>query len=186
MSRQRDQMFPGNTGMRMHCGRVTRAVVIDHGVVRRIRHFHAHSRTRAPAAAVHLKCERKGRAVFHGDTADDRASVLGRHDVEIRGAEDRLGRRPSHHLIGGNQTSAGKAEIALTAIEGFLGFLKVLPLPVSAVEIWMDLLRRQPVTGADIFDLQLVAVMLANKVKCIYTYNGSDFQPFPELIVKEP
>jgi predicted nucleic acid-binding protein len=75
---------------------------------------------------------------------------------------------------------------ALTAIEGFPGFLKVLPVPVSAVESWMNLLRQRPVTGADIFDLQLIAVMFTNKVTTIYTYNRADFQPFPELTVKEP
>lgn len=83
-------------------------------------------------------------------------------------------------------TVARSSSEALVAIEGFLGFLKVLPIPAGAVQNWLDLLRRRPVTGADIFDLQLVAVMLANNVKSIYTYNGSDFQPFPELVVREP
>jgi hypothetical protein len=50
----------------------------------------------------------------------------------------------------------------------------------------MDLLRRRPVTGADIFDLQLVAVMLANDVKRIYTFNAGDFEPFAELTVQQP
>jgi predicted nucleic acid-binding protein len=58
--------------------------------------------------------------------------------------------------------------------------------PVQAVEGWMDLLRRLPVTGADIFDLQLVAVMLANNVNRIYTFNASDFEPFSELSVMQP
>jgi len=54
---------------------------------------------------------------------------------------------------------------ALAAITAFLAFLQVPPVPARAVEGWMDLLRRRPVTGADIFDLQLGAVMLANDVK---------------------
>ncbi len=83
-------------------------------------------------------------------------------------------------------TVARSSADALAAIEGFLAFLVVLPIPVNAVESWMDLLRRRPVTGADIFDLQLIAVMLANNVKSIYTWNTSDFQPFPELAVREP
>jgi predicted nucleic acid-binding protein len=83
-------------------------------------------------------------------------------------------------------TVARSSAEALAAIEGFLGFLTVLPIPVSAVSNWLNLLRRRPVTGADVFDLQLVAVMLASGVRRIYTYNASDFQPFPELIVREP
>ena len=35
----------------------------------------------------------------------------------------------------------------------------------------MDLLTTRRVTGSDIFDLQLVAVMLANNINQIYTYN---------------
>lgn len=75
---------------------------------------------------------------------------------------------------------------ALQAITGFLAFLHVLPIPARAVEGWMDLLRRRPVTGADVFDLQLVATMLANDVSRIYTYNGADFAAFPELAVITP
>jgi hypothetical protein len=69
---------------------------------------------------------------------------------------------------------------------GFLAFLHVLPIPARAVEGWMDLLRRQPVTGADVFDLQLAATMLANGVSRIYTFNGADFAVFPELTVLQP
>lgn len=75
---------------------------------------------------------------------------------------------------------------ALYAITGFLAFLHVLPIPARAVESWMDLLRRRPVTGADVFDLQLVATMLANGVSRIYTFNGADFAAFPELAVITP
>jgi hypothetical protein len=48
------------------------------------------------------------------------------------------------------------------------------------------LLRRRPVTGGEVFDLQLVAVMLANDVKRVYTFNTSDFDAFTELTVQEP
>ncbi len=60
---------------------------------------------------------------------------------------------------------------AFAAVDSFLGFLEVLPVPASAVDGWMGLLRRRTVIGADIFDLQLVAVMLANRVTTIYTWN---------------
>ena len=39
---------------------------------------------------------------------------------------------------------------AIAAIVGLLSFLHVLPTPARAVEGWLDLLRRRPVTGADV------------------------------------
>jgi hypothetical protein len=45
-----------------------------------------------------------------------------------------------------------------------LAFLHVLPIPARAVEGWLDLLRRFPVIGGDIFDLQIVATMQANGI----------------------
>jgi predicted nucleic acid-binding protein len=83
-------------------------------------------------------------------------------------------------------TVARSSTEAVAAITGFLAFLQVLPIPARAVEGWMDLLTRRPVIGADVFDLQLVAVMLANDVKRIYTFNAVDFQPFSELTVEKP
>ncbi|HUI54736.1 MAG TPA: PIN domain-containing protein [Bryobacteraceae bacterium] len=53
---------------------------------------------------------------------------------------------------------------AIEAISSLLAFLHLLPVPTRAVEGWLDLLRRHPVTGGDIFDLQVVATMLANNV----------------------
>jgi len=75
---------------------------------------------------------------------------------------------------------------AIGAISRLLAFLHVLPIPACAVEGWMDLLRRRPVTGGDVFDLQLVATMLANDVQRIYTFNAKDFALFPELAVVTP
>lgn len=75
---------------------------------------------------------------------------------------------------------------AAEAIASMLDFLRVLPVPASAVEGWLELLRRHPVTGGDVFDLQIVAAMLANDVKTIYTFNGGDFTAFSELAVHEP
>jgi predicted nucleic acid-binding protein len=46
---------------------------------------------------------------------------------------------------------------ALTAISDMPGFLRVLPVPVTAVDKLMALLRRRPVTGGEIFDLQAFA-----------------------------
>ena len=75
---------------------------------------------------------------------------------------------------------------AVNAISGLLAFLHVLPIPARTVEGWLDLLRRRPVTGGEVFDLQITATMLANNVHRIYTYNADDFRVFPELTVREP
>jgi predicted nucleic acid-binding protein len=70
---------------------------------------------------------------------------------------------------------------ALAAISDMLGFLRVLPGPVTAIDEVMALLRRRPVTGGEIFDLQIVATMKLNAVSRIYTFNTGDFNPFSEI-----
>jgi len=75
---------------------------------------------------------------------------------------------------------------AIYAIAGLLAFLHLLPIPVRAVEGWLDLLRQRPVIGGDVFDLQLVATMQANGIQRIYTFNIEDFEVFPELTVVKP
>ena len=71
---------------------------------------------------------------------------------------------------------------ALLALPG----LRVLPAPAHVVTGWMQLLQRHPVTGGDVFDLQIAATMLANGVQRIYTFNTEDFGVFPELAVVTP
>jgi predicted nucleic acid-binding protein len=56
----------------------------------------------------------------------------------------------------------------------------------SAVDGLLDLLRRHPVTGGDVFDLQIVATMQANGVQRIYTFNTDDFVVFSELSIVTP
>lgn len=77
-------------------------------------------------------------------------------------------------------------EDAIQAISTLLAFLHLLPIPAHAVEVWMDLLRRHPVTGGDIFDLQIVATMQAHRIDRIYTFNTEDFKVFSELVVLTP
>ena len=72
-----------------------------------------------------------------------------------------------------------------SAVLSFPG-LHVLPAPARTVVGWMELLRRHPVTGGDVFDLQIVATMQANGVQRIYTFNTDDFEVFPELTVVSP
>lgn len=66
-----------------------------------------------------------------------------------------------------------------------LGFLHVLPAPAHIVEE-LRLLRRRPVTGGDIFDLQILATMTVNGIERIYTFNAHDFASFPEFAVLAP
>jgi predicted nucleic acid-binding protein len=73
----------------------------------------------------------------------------------------------------------------ITAILALPG-IRVLPMPASSVAEWMRLLERRPVTGGDIFDLQIVATMKANGIQRIYTFNTNDFSVFSELAAVTP
>jgi predicted nucleic acid-binding protein len=54
--------------------------------------------------------------------------------------------------------------------------LYLLPTPVRSLAGWMQLLQRHPVTGGEVFDLQIVATMQANGIQRIYTFNRNDFR----------
>ncbi|MGC9950020.1 MAG: TA system VapC family ribonuclease toxin [Bryobacteraceae bacterium] len=77
---------------------------------------------------------------------------------------------------------------ALQAISALLALpgIRLLAIRANAVTGWMALLQRRPVTGGDVFDLQLVATMQAHNIQRIYTYNSKDFEVFPELTVIAP
>jgi uncharacterized protein len=77
---------------------------------------------------------------------------------------------------------------AVTIIGELLAWpgLRVLPAPASVVNRLLELLKRRPVKGGDIFDLQIVATMHANNMQRIYTFNAADFAAFPELVVAAP
>mgnify|MGYP001597635897 CR=1 FL=1 len=60
--------------------------------------------------------------------------------------------------------------------------LKIYPGP-DIIERTLDLLKQHEVTKQEIFDLQLVATMLANNVTRLYTYNRKDFSKFNEIEV---
>lgn len=75
---------------------------------------------------------------------------------------------------------------ALSALSSLLSFVHVLPVPANTADVLLDLLRRRPVTGGEVFDLQLVAAMKANGILRIYTYNREDFAVFSELEVLTP
>ena len=71
---------------------------------------------------------------------------------------------------------------AILALPG----LRILPSPVHAVSGLLELLKRHPVAAGDVFDLQIIATMLANNIRRIYTFNARDFAMFSELIVAAP
>jgi predicted nucleic acid-binding protein len=71
---------------------------------------------------------------------------------------------------------------ALVALPG----ISILPITPRAVTALLELMRRHPVTGPEIFDLQIAATMRANNVSRIYTFNAADFEMFPELTVIVP
>jgi uncharacterized protein len=77
-------------------------------------------------------------------------------------------------------------EAIAAAISDLLAYVHVLPVPARTVDGWLDLLRRHPVTGGDVFDLQIAATMQANGVQRIYTFNTVDFSRFEELAVVTP
>jgi predicted nucleic acid-binding protein len=58
---------------------------------------------------------------------------------------------------------------ATAALSGMLDFLHVLPSPDRIATMLVELLRRHPVKGGEVFDLQIVATMQANNVQRIYT-----------------
>lgn len=61
--------------------------------------------------------------------------------------------------------------------------LALLTVPPDLVQRVTQLLRRRPVLGRQVFDLQLVATVLGNGGRRISTFNTKDFEPFQELEV---
>jgi hypothetical protein len=64
--------------------------------------------------------------------------------------------------------------------------ITLLPVPSDVVGRLLTLVRRRPVTAIKVYDLQLIAAMLGNGVKTIYTFNTEDFEPFEEIEVRVP
>jgi predicted nucleic acid-binding protein len=85
-------------------------------------------------------------------------------------------------------TEAKSPEVVLDAIANLIAMpgLTLLPFPLDLVSRWTALLRQHPVIGRKVFDVQLVATLLANGVKKLYTFNRADFEPFAEIEVLTP
>ena len=85
-------------------------------------------------------------------------------------------------------TEAKSPEVVLEVITNFIAMpgLTLLPFPLDLVSRWTALLRRHPVSGRKVFDVQLIASLLANGVTKLYTFNRADFEPFAEMEVLTP
>ncbi len=55
---------------------------------------------------------------------------------------------------------------------------------LDTYEYWRDLVLRFGVSGVQVHDARLVAVMLSNQVNTILTFNTSDFRRFADLGIK--
>ncbi len=68
-------------------------------------------------------------------------------------------------------------------VEKYLNATSILKIYPSTdiLERIVALLKKYEIKEAQIFDLQLVATMLANGVTVVYTYNQSDFARFKEI-----
>ena len=59
-------------------------------------------------------------------------------------------------------------------------------MPSHTVGELIRLIGRRPVTGGDVFDLQILATMNVNGIKRIYTFNIDDFAAFSEIAAATP
>jgi predicted nucleic acid-binding protein len=77
-------------------------------------------------------------------------------------------------------TQPKTSDEAPQAIDDFLMLpgLALLPVPGDLMTRWSQLIRQSSTTRKRAFDTQLVATMLGNSVKKIYTFNTADFHVF--------
>ncbi len=76
---------------------------------------------------------------------------------------------------------------AAEAINGYLeSNIPKLYLRESTLRLTLELAMRYQVRGLDIFDTQIVATMLENRVKTIYTVNEADFRRFEGIEIANP
>lgn len=85
-------------------------------------------------------------------------------------------------------TSPFTPEEAVDAIEQIATMpgMTILSAPADVLSRWLDLARKHPVSGARIFDLQLIAGMQANGVATVYTFDSAHFEPFDGIGVLTP
>ncbi|MBM3149679.1 MAG: PIN domain-containing protein [Chloroflexi bacterium] len=76
---------------------------------------------------------------------------------------------------------------AAEAVEGYLDsdILKLAPNE-DILRLTLALAEQHQVIGPDIFDAQIVATMLQNRVRTIYTANTDDFKKYSEIKTVNP
>jgi predicted nucleic acid-binding protein len=79
-------------------------------------------------------------------------------------------------------------EDAAQAVENILALpgMRLIPIPPDVVDRVLALVRAYRVTGASLFDFQIMATMLGNGITRVYTYNRPDFEKVREIEVLTP
>jgi hypothetical protein len=76
---------------------------------------------------------------------------------------------------------------ATEAVEGYLeSDIPKLYTKKDTLRLTLELARSYQVRGLDIFDAQIVATMVENRVKAIYTANEEDFRRYKEIAIINP
>jgi toxin-antitoxin system PIN domain toxin len=85
-------------------------------------------------------------------------------------------------------TAPRRPEEVISTIENLLVVpaVTLLSTPADAVTRWLGLSPKYAVTGGATFDVQLIATMLGNGVRRIYTFNRAHFDQFEEIEVLTP
>jgi predicted nucleic acid-binding protein len=85
-------------------------------------------------------------------------------------------------------TSPRSPDDAAQTVEKILALpgMTVIPIPPDVIERVLVLVRAYRVTGASLFDFQIIATMLGNGLRRVYTYNRSDFEKVHEIDVLTP
>ena len=80
-----------------------------------------------------------------------------------------------------------RPEEAAEAVKGYLesDIPKLYPKE-STLRLTLELAKRYQVRGLDYFNAQIVATMLENRVRTIYTANEEDFERFEEIEAVNP
>lgn len=71
-------------------------------------------------------------------------------------------------------------------IDVYLKIFPILKIKDTTTQKMVELAQKHKVIGQNIYDVQIVAIMLENRVRRIYTANDKDFRKFKEIEVVNP
>ena len=74
----------------------------------------------------------------------------------------------------------------LAEVREFMNDFKLLWTTPDVLEVWLNLVSSAKVIGKQTHDTHLVAVMLANDIASVLTFNGPHFARFPGIKVLDP